>query len=195
MKKELVMQDTNRIRKAGQVGVAAAIFWIAAITMEYRYDLKPPGSGGLYVSNQVMFLFATVGFLVIILGLAWSGAAGTGKFGRAAVGFFATGWSLLIAATFLSLFVGNNDNMLFPIGGLLASVGALLSGITVGFTGPWKGWQRWSVPFYALYYWSVLFIPLLIANREPTQITETIWGLAWMLIGIALITTPAGHSQ
>jgi hypothetical protein len=180
------MNNLKRIQNAGLVCIAAAILWIIAITIEYRYDLQPPGRGLLYVSNQLMFLVALAGYLTSIFGLIWGRVAGEGRIGRYALGLFAFGYSILIVATIVSLPAGNNDNLFFPIGGLAASLGCLLSGIAIVTAKRWQGWQRWSVLIYAIYYWAVLFLPLVIANQEPNQITETIWGLAWLLIGLAL---------
>ena len=92
----------------------------------------------------------------------------------------------------LGLFAGKHDSVLFPVGGITASLACLLSGIAVVSAKRWKGWQRWSVLFYAIYYWVALFLPLVIANQEPNQLTETIWGLCWFLIGFALYT---GHQR
>ncbi|MFN2196085.1 MAG: hypothetical protein ACK2UW_08185 [Anaerolineales bacterium] len=168
--------------------MAAAILWIMAISIEYPLHLQPPGSGTIYDLNQVMFLVAISGFVIGILGLMWSQAAGQGWFGKLALGLFALGWILIAIATLLSLFTGSNDSLLFPLGGLAASLGCLLSGIAIATANRWQGWQRWSVLIYAIYYWAALFLPLVIANREPNQVTETIWGLAWLLVGLALYT-------
>ena len=74
------MNPANRIRISGQICIAAAVLWVAAITIEYRYGLKPPGTGALYTINQGMFIAAILGYLIGILGLVWSRAAGTGRF-------------------------------------------------------------------------------------------------------------------
>ena len=183
-----MINTMNRTRNTGLVCMSAAILWIIAITMEYHYDLKPPGSGVLYDLNQLMFIMANAGLLTGIFGLIWTRAAGEGLFGRFALGLFAFGYSILIVATIVSLPAGNNDNWLFPIGGLAASLGCFLAGIAIATAKSWQGWQRWSVLIYAIYYWAALFLPLVIANQEPNQITETIWGFAWLLIGLALFT-------
>lgn len=189
--KEDLMNNIQRIHKMGIICMSAAILWIMAITMEYHYGLKPPGRGVLYNLNQIMFILANVGHLTGIFGLIRAQAAGEGRFGRFAVGLFAFGYGFLIVATLVALPAGNNDNWLFPIGGLAASLGCMLSGIAVATAKRWQGWQRWSVLVYAIYYWAALFLPLAIANQEPNQITETIWGLAWLLIGFALYSSSA----
>jgi len=138
-------------------------------------------------NNQVMFLVAITGFVIGILGLLWSHAAGNGWFGKIVLSLFALGYIVIMVATTLSLFSGNSSQ-LFPLGGFSASLGCLFSGIAIVIAKRWQGWQRWSVMIYALYYWAALFLPLVIANQEPNQITETIWGLAWLLIGLVLFT-------
>lgn len=180
------MNNMNRIRNTGLVCMAAAILWIVAISIEYPLHLQPPGSGTVYNLNQAMFLVAITGYVIGIAGLIWSQAAGNGWFGKIALSLFGLGWIMIIIATILSFFSGDNDSFLFPLGGLSASLGCLLSGIAIATAKRWPGWQRWSVLIYAIYYWAALFLPLVIANQEPNQITETIWGLAWLLIGFAL---------
>jgi hypothetical protein len=182
------MNNMNRIRNTGMICVAAAIVWIMAISIEYPLHLQPPGGGTIYYLNQTMFLVAILGYVIGILGLMWSHAAGNGWFGKITLSLFGLGWVVIMTATILSLLTGNNDSLLFPLGGLSASLGCLLSGIVIMMTKRWQGWQRWSVLIYAIYYWAALFLPLVIANQEPNQITETIWGLAWLLIGLALYT-------
>jgi hypothetical protein len=183
---EKMMNKMNRIRNTGVICIFAGFLWIVAISIEYPLHLQPPGSGTIYNLNQVMFLVANLGYVIGILGLVWSHAAGDGWFGKIALGLFGLGWVVIMIATILSLFTGNNDSLLFPLGGLSASLGCLLSGIAIVIAKRWLGWQRWSVLIYAIYYWAALFLPLVIANQEPNQITETIWGLAWLLIGFAL---------
>ena len=181
------METTGRIRSAGAIHIAASLLWIVAILMEYGLDLQPPGRGSLYSINQAMFFVAMAGWVVGIFGLIWARAAGDGWFGRIALGLFAFGWIMLTVAGILALITGNNDLPLFPIGGLASIIGGLLTGIAVVVAGRWHGWRRFSVLFYGLFYLLVLMLPLMIANREPTLITELLWGLAWLPIGVVLV--------
>jgi hypothetical protein len=183
-----MMNNTDRIRNSGVICITAAVIWIIAISIEYSLHLQPPGSGNIFYLNQAMFLVANLGYLIGILGLIWSHAAGNGRFGKISLSLFGLGWIMIVIATVIGLFMGSYDSPLFPLGGLSASLGCLLSGIAILSAKRWQGWQRWSVPIYAIYYWAALFIPLVIANQEPNQITETIWGIAWLLIGLALYT-------
>ncbi|HEV2121677.1 MAG TPA: hypothetical protein VGW38_02745 [Chloroflexota bacterium] len=183
------MDTTGRIRSAGIILIAASLLWIVAILIEYGFDLQPPGSGTLYYINQAMFLVAMAGWVTGIFGLMRARAAGGGWFSRIALGLFGFGWITLIVAGLLALITGNNDLPLFPIGGLASMLGGLLAGVAVAVAGRWHGWRRFSVLFYGLFYFLVLMLPLMVANREPTLITEVLWGLAWLPIGAALVSS------
>jgi hypothetical protein len=180
------MNNLNQIRNTGIVCMTAALVWIIAISIEYPFHLQPPGSGALYFIDQLLFFIAIAGYVATIGTLIRARVAGDSWFGRIALGLFGMGWSLLLLGQIQDLILNNHDLFLFPIGGLMASLGCLLSGIAIVAAKRWQGWQRWSVLIYAIYYWAALFLPLVIANQEPNQITETIWGLAWLLIGFAL---------
>ncbi len=183
------METTGRIRSAGMILVAASLLWIVAIFMEYSLDLQPPGSGTLYYINQAMFFVAMAGWVTGIFGLTWTRAAGDGWFGRITIGLFAFGWIVLLVALPLGVITGNNNLLLFPIGGLTSMLGGLLAGVAVVVARRWHGWRRFSVLFYGLFYFLVLMLPLMVANREPTPFTEVLWGLAWLPMGYALVTS------
>jgi len=183
------METTSRVRFAGICGICGSVVWIIAILVEYRFGLQPPNTGTLFYINQAMFLVAMSGFVMSIVGLMWARAAGNGWFGKIALGLFALGWIVLIIAGIMAPITGNYDLPLFPIGGLVSTVGGLLAGVAVAVAHRWRGWQRWSVLVYSLYYLIVLFLPIIIANQEPTMLTEVIWGLAWLLIALAVYTS------
>lgn len=80
------MNSLNRIRKAGIVCMIAALVWIIAISIEYPYQLQPPGSGAMYFFDQLLFLIAIAGYVATIGTLIQARAAGDGWFGRIALG-------------------------------------------------------------------------------------------------------------
>ncbi len=182
------METNGRVRGAGFVLLGAGLLWVVAILIEYRYGLKPPGHGTLYAINQGMFFIAEVGYVIGIFGLMWARAAGNGWFGKIALGLFAFGWIVILVAQPLAWITRDNNLALFPIGGLSAALGGLLAGVAVIVAGRWKGWQRFTVLFYSLYYLLALLLPLFIANQGPTLVTESLWGLAWLPIGSALVS-------
>jgi hypothetical protein len=189
------MKPTNHVQLAGTCGILGGLLWVVAIVIEYGFRLQPPNNGTLFYINQVMFFVAEGGWVIAIAGLMWAHAAGRGWFGRIALGLFAFGWSLLALATPISAITHNPDLPLFPIGGLTTTVGGLLAGIAVAVAGRWYGWQRWSVLGYALYYLLVLFIPTIVNKHGPGMIVEAIWGLAWLPIGFALLSSGSVQTQ
>jgi hypothetical protein len=184
----MVMKRNRRVYGAGAVLIGAGLLWALAILIEYRFSLKPPNHGTLYAIDQGMFFVAQLGYVTGITGLMWARAAGDGWFGKAALGLFAFGWIVLVVAQPLAWLTRNNNLPLFPLGGLAAMLGGLLAGVAVVVARRWTGWQRFSVLIYSLYYLLALLLPLLIANHGPTFVTEFLWGLAWLPVGMALVS-------
>lgn len=185
------MESANRIRSAGTVLIGAGALWAVAIVIEYTFGLKPPNHGTLYAIDQGMFFLAQAGFITGIFGLMRARAAGDGWFGRLALGLFALGWIVLLIAEPLAWITRDNNLPLFPIGGLVAALGGLLAGVAVVIARRWSGWQRFSVLLYGMYYMLGLLLPLIIAHHGPTLVTESLWGLAWLPMGAALVSRQA----
>ena len=182
------MENTDRVRRAGMVCVAAAALWIVSLCIEFGFGLEPPGSGTLYSVNQSMFHVAMSGFVVGIVGLIWARAAGNGWFGTIALGLFALAWSGLIVDGVLPPVIaatGLPQDAVQPIFGLTATFGAVLSGIAVAVAQRWAGWQRFVVLANALC--ALLVLGVNIASVTSSFIPEVIWGLSWRLIGLALV--------
>lgn len=189
------MGTARLVRLAGLGCMLAALLWIVALLIEYGYNLFPPGRGTLFVVNQSMFAVAMLGYLLGIIGLLRARAV-TGWFGFVALGLFFAGWCALFLALAVSLTTGSSAlDLLVPLGGIGGNLGGLLTGIAVVRSGTWRGWQRYAVLVYGLYYLLVLFLPILIANAEPTLLTETGWALAWLGIGAALFTSDRARAQ
>jgi len=62
-----MFHNENRAHIAGVRGMSGAALFFVGLLIEYRYGLFPPGSGTLYVINQIMFLVA----MVCICGMLW----------------------------------------------------------------------------------------------------------------------------
>lgn len=71
--------NINPIRISSIVGMASAVLWSFALFIEYRYGLQPPGNSSLiYFADQIMFIIALTGCLIMLLGLWKSKAEGDG---------------------------------------------------------------------------------------------------------------------
>jgi hypothetical protein len=183
------MSTQNRIRSSSIVGMAAAGLWIIALFIEYRYGLQPPGNGGLlYFADQIMFFIAQAGYLIMLMGLWKSKAAGDGLLGKIALGTFLAGLVSLLVAQIVQWLTQNPDFFLFPVGGLLQLIGGLLTGIALVAAKRWAGWQRYALLLQSLYYLIILFLPIAIANQSPTQLTESLWQVTWFISSLALFT-------
>jgi len=191
------MQNTSLARKAGIVGMVGAVLWAIANVLEVSFNLFPPGgSGPLYVSNQVLALVALAAIAVGILGIIWGGGV-SGRFGKIAVWIFSLGHILIIVGGLMALFTHADDSpifIVFPIGGLMMDVGALLTGIAVIKDRRWDGWQRVMPLIYAIYLWLVIEAPFIMGvygDAGPTGLVEIIQDMGLFLIALAVYTTVA----
>ena len=182
------MKTQNRIHTAGIIGMVSAGIWLIALTIEYRFQLFPPGNGSaLYLADQAIFFIAMAGYLFMLVGLWQSGAVGEGRFGRISLGVFITAISAFLISLTIGFISYNLGSYLLPIGGILQLIGCLFTGIAVITAKKWDGWQRFAPMLQRLYY-LFLFIQLAAFNREPTQLTEGIWQVTWFITSFALFT-------
>ena len=188
------MEHSHRIRTAGMSCVAGVVLWIIALLSEYGSGPQPADRGTFFYLNQALFFVAAACWVVAIIGLIWARAAGDGRFGKFALGLFAFGWMVVTVAIPVGA-VTEYGNILAPIGGLTSGLGGLLAGIAVATARRWHGWQRWTVLFYALYYWFGMVFLGEITNQEPDLLRKIIWALAWLPIGYALVSVTHRQTQ
>lgn len=191
----------NHTRTAGILGMLGAVIFFLGLLVEYRYGLFPPGSGTLYVLNQVQFMVAMSCMLVMLLGMRAARAGGDSRFARITLTLFPIAWATLIVGGLISLFTGNGDNILAPLGGLSGLLLALLAGIAVAVAGKWQGWTRYALLLQGLYsVLEVVIMTIINGAPDPTLLTESLWMATWFLTSLALYVngrtevavTPAG---
>lgn len=186
------MRNNNRVQLAGISGMAGAALWLMAIVMEYSLGLQPPGSGALYVINQMMAFIALAATSFSFIGLLWGGAI-TGRFGKIAVSLYVLAYALIIFGGILALFVNSEDSpvfLLFPVGGLLSTVGVALTGILVAVQAHWSGWQRFMPLINAAYVFFAIDLPFVLSDvpEGPGMVRELIWGVSLFFVGLAVYT-------
>ena len=186
------MKNNNRVQLAGIAGMGGAVLWIISIVLEYSLGLEPPGSGALFVANQILAFIALAATSLAFVGLVWSGAL-TGWFGKLAVSLYVLAYALIIIAGVLALFISNEDSpvfLLFPIGGLLSTLGVVLTGIAVAVQGHWSGWQRFMPLINAAYVFFAIDLPFLLSDTPegPGMVREIIWGVSLFFVGLAVYT-------
>lgn len=178
-------------RAAGRLGAAAGVLWAALTVWEYRAGLQRGPLTGARLVNQLGFTAATVGYVVMLVGLHRARPAGAGKVTRTVTGLFVSAWLAILAGQVLGLLAGvdNDANVLLPIGGILQAVASVAVGVAVARAARWTGWRRWWPLVLGVYYVAVMFVPAF-AGHEPGPITEPIWGLTYAVLGVALATQP-----
>jgi hypothetical protein len=184
------MNSGNQIRVSSTIGMASAVLWLIALSIEYRYGLQPPGNGSvLYYADQALFFTALAGYLIMLLGLRKSKAAGVSILGKTSVGIFIAALIALLIAQVVQLLTKNPDFFLYPVGGILQLLGGLLTGIAVLVAKRWDGWQRYAPLLQGLYY-LMLFVLLIVGtNGGPTKLGEALWQVTWFITSLALFTT------
>ena len=172
---------------AGLIGIVGGLLWLGALLAEYRFDLFTPRLDFRHVADQVTFILAMICYVVALLGLRSSDAAGRGRFARTIVALWAAGWVLVAVGAVTSLIAPTFKpaEVLPAVGGLLTCVSGLVTGILIARAGIWRGWQRWVPLVFALYVLLVLFVPLF-AGAEPSLPTEAGWAIGYAVLGAAL---------
>ena len=191
------MFHRNRSQLAGSLGMFGALLFFVGLLIEYRYGLFPPGSGTLFVINQMMFFVAMGCILLMLWGMRQARAGGNGRFARITLTIFPIGWAALLLGGIVSLLTGNADNLFFPLGGLTVMVFGLLAGIAVALGKNWQGWSRFAPLLQGVYYLLVMMIlpPILTGSNEPTFLTESLWMLTWFLMGLAMFVNGRNDLQ
>jgi hypothetical protein len=84
-----------------------------------------------------------------------------------------------------------DDSPFLPLAALLTGVGMTVAGIGVLRARRWSGWQR-PVPLLTGLYPFVAMFPLVALTGEPALPMIALWGLLWIALGGAVLTTRAG---
>jgi hypothetical protein len=181
--------STGQARLSSIVGMVSALIWLVALTIEYAYGLLPPGDGSvLYYVDQAFFFVALAGYVIMLLGLWQSRAAGNGSLAKIALGLFVAGLAAILVATLVQWLTRNPDFFLYPVGGLFQLLGGLLTGVAVVRADRWEGWQRFAPLTQGLYFLVMLVLSLVIAGQGPSQLAEALWQVTWFAMSLALYT-------
>ncbi len=178
------------------IGVISALvtaFIPPAVSFDrFSYPYTPTG----FLLAQFVFMFNHVLLLVGILGLARSGAAGTGLLGRVGVWISLVGMAALTlcevwAMTFAtSPYPGPGTDVLdtsFGVASILIGVGLVLAGVAVARAGEWTGWRRF-VPLICGVAVFVIVIPGVFGPFLAGRLVLAVWMLMFAALGWALYT-------
>lgn len=147
-----------------------------------------PGLGHIAALNALSHVLLFAG----IIGVVHSRAAGRSLFAGAGLALSLLGLADWVVAEAVWATAGEDVAVLFYSTGTLAlMVGLILAGIAVVRTGQWRGWQRYTLLATGLYILLVLLPVLSVLSGYAPNIAIGVWGVCWLLVGLALRQSPA----
>ncbi|KAA3643829.1 MAG: hypothetical protein DWQ07_17080 [Chloroflexi bacterium] len=187
------MKSSILVRNAGLLSMVGATMWFVSNVLEEIFHLYPPFQDhSLFVPNQILAISAVFIVAVGYLGIVWQGGV-TSRFGKTSVWFYTIGYLMIVVASIAVLFTHQDETpffLLFPIGGTLMDLGALLTGIVVARTAAWQGWTRYMPLIYAAYLWLAIEIPFYLGAYPETGPgpvpMELIQNVGMFLVGLAI---------
>ena len=178
-------------QRAGIIGLIGSFLWVASVIMQHSLGLFGPESGSLWVAHQLLAFSAIVCVMIGFMGLIWGGAV-ENLYGKASVYLYIFSWALIVLAGLVLLVLPSGDNpifILFPVGGILADLGALLTGIAVILARLWKGWQRFMPMANFVIVFALINLPSYLNNTDgPGFVGELIMGVCWFGVALAVFT-------
>jgi len=179
------MANTERIRLAGIACAVGGALWVITLMTAVVARQAVYGSVRSYRVWDGLLIVVQALLLVGVAGLAVSGAAGTGWLGRVGLGIALLGRTSFLIGELRSFVQGSDDELFVPLGALTTGLGMLLAGIAIVRTRRWGGWHRF-IPLLAGLYPFVAMFPILAITGEPPLPMITLWGLLWLLLGLAM---------
>jgi hypothetical protein len=180
-----VVANTERIGMAGIACAVGGALWVIALMTAVVARQAVYGSVTSYRVWEGLLIVVQALLLVGVAGLALSGAAGTGWLGRVGLGIALLGRTSFLIGELRSFVQGSDDEFFVPLGALTTGLGMLLAGIAMVRTRRWGGWHRF-IPLLAGLYPFVAMFPILAITGEPPDPMIALWGLLWLLLGLAI---------
>jgi hypothetical protein len=192
------MKQKSFAGKAGIVGIIGAVLWMIAVIMQFSFNLFEADGSVLWVAHQLIAMTAMAGVVVGFLGLIPGGAV-VNTFGKTAVILYAVARGLIVIGGLAGLFLQGQESpfpLLFPIGGILGDIAALLIGIAVVTAKRWTGWQRWMplAHFLVLFFAISLPFGLGVTPDGPGMAAELVSGVMWLGVAMAVFKS-AGDTR
>lgn len=186
------MSSVRFIRTAGGWLIIGALIQLISAGVQALSPV-PPGSSQFVIRNVIVAI-SHVPVLIGIIGLARSGAAGSGGWlAKLGLSITLVGSALLIAFELILLMNVALGELLLGFYTPLTGLGLLLTGIAVLRAGHWQGWQRFAPLICGLYPFLIL-IPAFAASGGPNFWAIAGWQVPFMLLGLAL-RSDAGARQ
>lgn len=147
-----------------------------------------PGLWQIAALNALSHVLLFVG----IIGVVRSRAVGRSLFAGAGLALILLGLADLVVGEAVWATAGEDVAVLFYSTGTLAlMVGLIIAGVAVVRTGQWRSWQRYTLLATGLYILLVLLPVLSTLSGSAPSIAIGVWGVCWLLVGLALRQRPA----
>ena len=143
---------------------------------------REPALWPIAALNAVSHLLLIAG----VVGLAQSGAAGRGRLAATGLGLTLLALAELTVAEAIWAIAGEEAAVLFYSTATLAlMLGLILAGVAVLRVGRWGGWHRFTVLATGLFIPLILMPAFGLPGYAPNYAIG-IWGVCWLLLGVAL---------
>lgn len=175
-------------------GLVTAFIPPAVSSDWYSYPYTPTG----FLVAELVFILNHVLLLVGILGLARSGAAGTGLLGRVGLWISVLGMAALTLCEGGAMTLATSPSptprtdfmdMAFGVASILIGVGLVLAGVAVMRAGEWAGWRRFVALICGVAVF-VIVIPGVFGPFLAGRLAITVWMLMFAALGWALYAQP-----
>jgi hypothetical protein len=173
-------------------GLVTAFIPPAVSSDWYSYPYTPTG----FLVAQVVFILNHVLLLVGILGLARSGAAGTGLLGRVGLWISVLGMATLTVCEVGAMTLATSPypsprtdfmDMSYGVASILIGLGLVLAGVAVARAGEWTGWHRFVALICGVAVF-VIVIPGVFGPFLAGRLALVVWMLMFAALGWALYT-------
>lgn len=174
-------------------GIVMALVPPAVPQDRFSYPYTPAG----FVVTELVFALSHALVLVGVVGIARSGALGTGRTGHLAAWVAAAGWAALTLCEFAALTFSDSaypteqTGLLdtgYGVSTLLIGVGMVVMGLAVRRAGVWTGWRR-HVTLASGAAVFVLVLPVVFSgNFVLGRLVLVLWLLVVAAMGYALAT-------
>ncbi len=131
--------------------------------------------------------------IVGVIGLVRTGAAGRGGLATAGLGLTLLGLVVLTVAELIWLAGLEIAVLFYSAATLLMMVGLIVAGVAVLRSGRWTGWSRFT-PLACGLYMLLVLLPALFMPGLTANYALGVWGVCWLLIGLALLAGGTGQS-
>lgn len=181
------VERSGQHRMMGLLAIGGSVLYIASAFILLASDNDSHTVAG------VMSVFWALGAIAGLVGIGMIGATGRGLLGRIALAIAVLAYAIaaLDGILYSAGVYEPEDSVLFAISRLGSLIGMLLLGFATVAARVWPGWRRLS-PFAVP---MALPVALVAAAIFDSGVMPLFIGLAWLIIGYAVVSTPTGEQD